>query len=69
MKPARVDPADAYTQAHRVFAYVRVSSAEQAGSGAGLAAQREAILAEAEQRGWEIVRLYQDAGVSAKAAA
>jgi len=36
----------------RVIAYLRVSTAEQGESGAGLAAQRAAILAEAERRGW-----------------
>jgi DNA invertase Pin-like site-specific DNA recombinase len=37
----------------RVIAYLRVSTAEQGESGAGLAAQRAAILAEAERRGWQ----------------
>jgi DNA invertase Pin-like site-specific DNA recombinase len=36
----------------RVIAYLRVSTAEQGESGAGLAAQRAAILAEAKRRGW-----------------
>lgn len=36
----------------RVIAYLRVSTAEQGESGAGLAAQRAAILAEAQRRGW-----------------
>lgn len=36
-----------------VIAYLRVSTEEQGESGAGLAAQRRAILAEAEKRGWE----------------
>jgi DNA invertase Pin-like site-specific DNA recombinase len=35
--------------------YVRVSTEEQGMSGAGLEAQRAAILAEAKRRGWEIV--------------
>lgn len=36
----------------RVIAYLRVSTAEQGESGAGLAAQRAAILAEAQRHGW-----------------
>lgn len=35
-------------------------------SGAGLAAQRQAILAEAERRGWEIVEILEDAGYSGR---
>ena len=50
----------------RFIAYVRVSTEEQAGSGAGLAAQRAAILAEAERRGWAEVRFVEDAGFSGK---
>ena len=45
--------------------YVRVSTDEQAESGAGLAAQRAAIEAACEQRGWELVGIEEDAGVSA----
>jgi DNA invertase Pin-like site-specific DNA recombinase len=36
----------------RVVGYLRVSTDEQANSGAGIEAQRAAILAEAERRGW-----------------
>lgn len=50
----------------RVLAYVRVSTNEQAESGAGLAAQRAAITAEAERRGWTVVDVIEDAGYSAK---
>lgn len=50
----------------RVLAYVRVSTEEQRGSGAGLAAQRAAILAECERRGWHLVDVIEDAGYSAK---
>ena len=50
----------------KVAAYIRVSTSEQADSGAGLEAQRAAIIAEAERRGWELVHVYEDAGASAK---
>jgi DNA invertase Pin-like site-specific DNA recombinase len=50
----------------RVIGYVRVSTEEQALSGAGLDAQRRAILAECKRRGWELVEPLEDAGYSAK---
>jgi DNA invertase Pin-like site-specific DNA recombinase len=53
-------------QAYSVVGYVRVSTSEQANSGAGLEAQRAAIEAEAERRGWELVRTLEDAGASGK---
>jgi DNA invertase Pin-like site-specific DNA recombinase len=43
-----------------------VSTEEQADSGAGLAAQKAAILAEAERRGWHLVEVIEDAGYGAK---
>ena len=46
--------------------YVRVSTEEQAGSGLGLEAQRAAVLAECERRGWRLVELVEDSGFSAK---
>jgi DNA invertase Pin-like site-specific DNA recombinase len=63
---------DLHRQAHaigdakRVLAYVRVSTDEQKASGAGLAAQRAAILAECERRGWLLIDVIEDAGYSAK---
>jgi DNA invertase Pin-like site-specific DNA recombinase len=50
----------------RVIGYVRVSTEEQALSGAGLEAQRRAITAECKRRGWELVETLEDAGYSAK---
>lgn len=48
----------------RVVAYTRVSTSEQADSGAGLGAQRSAIDATAAARGWEIVARFEDGGIS-----
>lgn len=45
-------------------AYLRVSTDEQAESGAGLAAQRAAIEAVASVRGWIITAWHEDGGVS-----
>src|SRR5256885_16611409 len=49
----------------RVLGYLRVSTTEQATNGAGLDAQRAAIAAEAERRGWS-VQWVEDRGYSAK---
>lgn len=49
-----------------VIGYVRVSTTEQADSGAGLDAQRAAITAEVDRRGWTLIRVIEDAGVSGK---
>lgn len=49
-----------------VVGYIRVSTDEQAASGLGLGAQRSAIAGEARRRGWELLRVYEDAGASAK---
>lgn len=49
-----------------MLAYVRVSTDEQKTSGAGLDAQRKAILDECERRGWQVVEVIEDAGYSAK---
>jgi DNA invertase Pin-like site-specific DNA recombinase len=40
--------------------YVRVSTDEQGRSGAGLAAQRAAIAAEADRRGWALIDVVED---------
>lgn len=47
-----------------VAAYVRVSTDEQAMSGAGLDAQRSAINGEIERRGWTHVETFADEGAS-----
>jgi DNA invertase Pin-like site-specific DNA recombinase len=52
--------------ANTAVAYLRVSTDEQADSGAGLDAQRAAITAEATRRGWTITEWHVDAGVSGK---
>ena len=41
--------------------YIRLSTDEQADSGLGLAAQRAAVTAEAERRGWTLVAIHSDA--------
>lgn len=43
-----------------VLGYVRVSTAEQGDDGAGLEAQRKAIEADAERRGWVLVDVVED---------
>lgn len=45
----------------RVLGYIRVSTDEQADSGAGLAAQRAAITDECARRGWELLEIHEDA--------
>jgi DNA invertase Pin-like site-specific DNA recombinase len=50
----------------RVLGYARVSTDEQRSSGAGLAAQRAAIVAECRRRGWDLVEVIEDAGLSGK---
>ncbi len=47
-----------------VIAYIRVSTDDQAATGVGLEAQRAAIEAEADRRGWTVVGWYADEGIS-----
>lgn len=44
----------------RVVGYVRVSTDDQADSGAGLEAQRSAIRAECQRRGWQLLTMHED---------
>lgn len=50
----------------RVLAYVRVSTEEPGMSGAGLEAQRSAIVAECQRRGWQLIEVVEDVGRSGK---
>lgn len=52
------------TPAGAVVAYTRVSTDEQAQSGAGLDAQRAAIETEMARRGWTLIATYTDEGIS-----
>ena len=56
-------PADAPL---RVVLYLRVSTGEQADSGAGLAAQEFTLRSAAERKGWDVVAVLTDAGMSGK---
>ena len=49
-----------------VLGYARVSTAEQADNGYGLAAQEAAIRAECERRGWTLLEVVRDEGASGK---
>lgn len=53
-------------EAKRFVGYMRVSTAEQGESGAGLAAQETAIRAWAEQKGVQIVQMYTEVASGAK---
>jgi DNA invertase Pin-like site-specific DNA recombinase len=44
----------------QVIGYARVSTSEQGASGAGLEAQRSAITAMCDARGWELVAIHED---------
>lgn len=46
--------------------YVRVSTGEQADSGLGLEAQRQKIKFQCEANGWNLLRLHEDPGFTAK---
>lgn len=48
----------------RAIGYLRVSTDEQVGSGAGLDGQRDAIEKVCQREGWELAEVFQDEGVS-----
>lgn len=48
----------------KIIGYIRVSTGEQAESGAGLAAQRATLEREIAVREWELIEICEDAGVS-----
>lgn len=50
----------------KVIGYTRVSTADQARDGYSLDAQRQAIEAECERRGWGLVEVIEDAGFSGR---
>jgi DNA invertase Pin-like site-specific DNA recombinase len=50
----------------RAVGYLRVSTTAQAESRAGLGAQRAAIEAESARRGWQLVEVLEDAGLSGR---
>ncbi len=48
------------TKGTRIIGYVRVSTDEQGANGGGMQAQRDAIQAEADRHGWQLVNVYED---------
>ena len=54
------------TERTRVVGYCRVSTTTQAESGAGMDAQRSAIQREVEHRGWQLVEMFEDNGLSGR---
>lgn len=66
MTKAKTNPTETTPSATRAVGYVRVSTDDQAASGLGLEAQTETIKRAAAARGWELVDVVVDAGVSGK---
>lgn len=50
----------------KAVGYIRVSTTEQAQEGLSLAAQEARIRAYCTAKGWDLLRIYQDAGISGK---
>jgi DNA invertase Pin-like site-specific DNA recombinase len=63
---ARTRTRKAASRTSGAVGYLRCSTEEQSISGLGLAAQEAAIRAECDRRGFELLALHTDAGVSAK---
>ena len=53
-------------KAKRAVGYIRVSTGEQAQEGLSLAAQEARIKAYCEAKGWDLLRMYRDEGISGK---
>ena len=51
-------------EVRRAVGYIRVSTRDQAREGYGLGVQREAIEAECARRGWHLVAIHSDEGIS-----
>jgi DNA invertase Pin-like site-specific DNA recombinase len=66
MARARKRAAVGLVEGARVVGYLRCSTQEQADSGLGIEAQKRAIEAEADARGWVVVTFLSDLGVSGK---
>jgi DNA invertase Pin-like site-specific DNA recombinase len=62
-------PSSSLTPRRVVVGYRRVSTTEQRNSGAGLEAQRQAIVAECERRGWALLEVFEDGAASGKSLA
>lgn len=65
-KAKRTQALDRSNEDRKVYGYIRVSTVDQADSGAGLEAQRRAIISECQRNGWELVEMIEDAGISGK---
>lgn len=61
---SRVKPPKADSGPIKAFGYVRVSSHEQSRHGLGLDVQREALQDFCQKRGWALVAIFEDPGVS-----
>src|SRR5688572_18733107 len=57
-------PQRAVASGLRAVGYVRVSTQEQARDGYGLPVQKQAVIDFCRQQGYELVAMYEDAGVS-----
>jgi DNA invertase Pin-like site-specific DNA recombinase len=65
-KALKTGSKSAKNRSEAVIGYLRVSTDQQAESGAGMAAQRAAIRQQCKHNGWELAAIYEDNGASAK---